>query len=739
MPARGHSSAPKFDSKVPRELPRYFAELEVLFQKCKINDDQEKKIWARHYTDIDTADTWSFLPECTDNTKSYNEFVQAVKRMYPGTSDTRRWTIADMDKLIGEQLRIGIHSISELSSFYLKFYKVTQFLVSKGSMATTEQSRAFMRAFQPTLVRRIMHRLEVKFPDKYQDDHYDLKDIYEAATFVLHGPTDSFSSASENQARTAPTVPEIKKEELADIFDRFASTLITALRPQQPPSSSHPLRRNPNSTDDTEQFLCHFCGGTSCSISTCPHVVTYIADGKVKRNSDGKVVLPNGTFVPRTISGRWLRERVDEWHRQNPDQRAKVTVLAGGKSQQLMLEVSNPRPTASTFHYEQRIEALEREILALRKKERFDGVEVPTRPSSRTGKETTPSGSAPSAPTISPPAPAPERLNARTNVQPRDTSNAAGEQPEQPPLHPFRNVKEAAYVPPHDKNFGSPATKPAKDREPAYRAQAPIQDSRLAEDVLNRAMSSKCITISLQELLAISPDARNKVREAVTPKRTVSNNAQPDRHVHFVDTGVLETIDIENVAESLDQDNGFIIPDPYEIYLNTLAPDEVPKRIVVARESHALRSVNLKVGKTSLVEAILDGGCQVVAMSEAVCHEVGVAYDPSIRLEMQSANGELDLSLGLARNIPCRLGDITLFLQMHVIRSPAYDILLGRPFDVLTASTIRNFTNEDQTITISDPNTGRMSTVPTFPRKRRKCASNSADEEQDVNFHKSRN
>jgi hypothetical protein len=85
---------------------------------------------------------------------------------------------------------------------------------------------------------------------------------------------------------------------------------------------------------------------------------------------------------------------------------------------------------------------------------------------------------------------------------------------------------------------------------------------------------------------------------------------------------------------------------------------------------------------------------------------------------MQSANGEVDQSLGLARNVPMTLGEITLYVQIHVIRSPAYDILLGRPFDILTESVVRNFANEDQTITIRDPNSGLRATIPTMPRGR---------------------
>jgi hypothetical protein len=42
------------------------------------------------------------------------------------------------------------------------------------------------------------------------------------------------------------------------------------------------------------------------------------------------------------------------------------------------------------------------------------------------------------------------------------------------------------------------------------------------------------------------------------------------------------------------------------------------------------------------VEGIIDLGSQIIAMSEVVCHDIGLAYDPSIKLNMQSANGEVD-------------------------------------------------------------------------------------------------
>ena len=161
-----------------------------------------------------------------------------------------------------------------------------------------------------------------------------------------------------------------------------------------------------------------------------------------------------------------------------------------------------------------------------------------------------------------------------------------------------------------------------------------------------------------------------------------------------------------------------IIEDPVEQYYQQLSPEEDldPSKIIVAKDTSALCAIHLLIDNHLKVEAILDPGCQIVAMSEEVCHELALAYDPKIVLHMQSANGTVDPSLGLARNVPFLIGELTFYMQVHVIRGPAYDILLGRPFDVLTESVVRNFRNEDQTITVHDPNSDRVITLPTVPR-----------------------
>jgi hypothetical protein len=233
------------------------------------------------------------------------------------------------------------------------------------------------------------------------------------------------------------------------------------------------------------------------------------------------------------------------------------------------------------------------------------------------------------------------------------------------------------------------------------------------------------ITITQRELLSLSPEVRAQVRDVTTTRR-IPNTATATTQ------GILQIVDddeeiIFDSAESFVFDKSdsrlppagsIIVPDPIENYYNSLEPGETPNldRLTVAKESTAIRSIFALVDSNQKKECTVDPGCQVIAMSETACHSLSLPYDPRIRLNMESANGTFDWSLGLARNVPFYIGTITLYLQVHVIRSPSYEILLGRPFDVLTESVIRNFTNEDQTITITDPNTGKKCTIPTFAR-----------------------
>ncbi|THU76012.1 hypothetical protein K435DRAFT_705864, partial [Dendrothele bispora CBS 962.96] len=149
------------------------------------------------------------------------------------------------------------------------------------------------------------------------------------------------------------------------------------------------------------------------------------------------------------------------------------------------------------------------------------------------------------------------------------------------------------------------------------------------------------------------------------------------------------------------------------------------KIIIVASQTEGLRSVFPKInGKPEEIEVVLDSGSQIVSMSSSVASSLNLHWDPTRVIHMQSANGQLQPTKGLIRNVPFEFGGLTIYLQCHVIEKPPYQVLLGRPFDTLTESTIKNFPDGEQEVTITCPNTGNKMTVSTFPRGKLKRSDN---------------
>ena len=89
MPARGDHGAPAFDPSKPRELRRFFEELKFHFGRSNVVDKAMMTKHALRFADCDTAELWEILPEFADTAKTYQDFVDAVYKLYPG-SDLER-------------------------------------------------------------------------------------------------------------------------------------------------------------------------------------------------------------------------------------------------------------------------------------------------------------------------------------------------------------------------------------------------------------------------------------------------------------------------------------------------------------------------------------------------------------------------------------------------------------------------------------------------------------------------
>ncbi|KAG6873575.1 hypothetical protein C0992_008551 [Termitomyces sp. T32_za158] len=283
--------------------------------------------------------------------------------------------------------------------------------------------------------------------------------------------------------------------------------------------------------------------------------------------------------------------------------------------------------------------------------------------------------------------------------------------PAQPPLHPYSGIPNR-YAPPAQKNFAAPN----KCQEGPYQPTAPVYDIEKSNHVFSRIMKS-AVTLLVEELCSITPDVRNQMKTAVTLKRTMQATVQDADDIDDALPGFALTALPPDAEEAVAKATSV---DPVETYFKSLAPKDKRTILTVAQDSQAIRSIMLTVDNKSEVEAIVDSGLQIISMSANVANKLGIIYDPAIHLNMQSANGTIDRSLGLAKNVECTIGNLTFYLQIHILRSPTYDILLGHPFDVLARSVVKTLSDDETTLTIMDPNTGILHTVPTFPRGRHK-------------------
>jgi hypothetical protein len=203
MPARGEDTAPIFNKLKPRELPRFFDELEYLFVRAAITSEADKKRHTLRYVDFDIELLWRAIPEFADPTKTYAEFKAGIIYFYPDASDDNRYSLinSDLDILIGERLRLGIESVNDLADFHMRFLAITNWRIERRQLSDLEQQRSYIRAFPPLLLTSILTRLQIKFPDQHPNIPYKVSDVYEAALFVL-----GFASASVHQY-SSPVTP----------------------------------------------------------------------------------------------------------------------------------------------------------------------------------------------------------------------------------------------------------------------------------------------------------------------------------------------------------------------------------------------------------------------------------------------------------------------------------------------------------------------------------------------------
>ena len=271
MPVRGKRAAPSFDRTKPRELGRFFEELEYLFDRAALTKDSDMKKHVLRYVEFEVEQIWKTFAEYTDQTKTYKDFKNAILVHYPDASGDYVYSLHDMDTLIGERQRLGVSNTLELADFHLKFLAITSWLIEKEQLGTLEQQRGYLRVFQPRLLASINNRLQMKNPDHHPNIPHTIQAVYEAARFILQSaataPQNYFAPTPHNVnppfvpdgvVSIAKREPSVKKEDLGSLFAEFTKTITEAInqnnrgRYTSNYSAADPSARNTN---------CNFCGG----------------------------------------------------------------------------------------------------------------------------------------------------------------------------------------------------------------------------------------------------------------------------------------------------------------------------------------------------------------------------------------------------------------------------------------------------------------------------------------------
>ena len=204
---------------------------------------------------------------------------------------------------------------------------------------------------------------------------------------------------------------------------------------------------------------------------------------------------------------------------------------------------------------------------------------------------------------------------------------------------------------------------------------------------------------ALKEILTSKCSNKNESREDQSQEK---KDNQPQKKVVSVNS--LESP--EKRQEAIEIEDGEVVEvwavaDPVLQFLEKLSPEECSCQIFVIKEEEEkeervvpdmahLRVVPAVINGVGEEEVLLDSGSQIVSITKKVAAANKVSWDPSLSIQMQSANGSLSRTCGLARNVPFTLGGVMVLLQVHVMDAAPYTVLLGQPFDTITESKFVN-------------------------------------------------
>jgi hypothetical protein len=271
-----------------------------------------------------------------------------------------------------------------------------------------------------------------------------------------------------NTYQPLPYTPGLKQEDIMTIATTVTSAFAKQLTPlfqQQPRGNT-----SQNNGQNRGAFTCAFCRQASHGIRDCSTAQTYVTENRVWRENS-KLVMLDGSQIARSRPGELLKECVD---RVQQVRTSAVFEIVSPAAQEALDDQATSQVNIQTQingeakdEIDADIEAYEYAIFKLRKKkQKFNGVELPTRNKGR-------------APAVASP---PKQAAAPKPTAPAQPAPAIIPKPAKP------------FVP-------TTFEAPKQQQEPNFRYAAPIKDRAIGNTLFNCMLDTQ-ITVTARKILA---------------------------------------------------------------------------------------------------------------------------------------------------------------------------------------------------------------------------------------------
>ena len=606
-------------------------------------------------------------------------------------------TLRALEDKIWKKAREGFRSQQDIVDYVRIVCLDAMHLSREGIISDSEAGRMMLKAIPEGLLARLTSRLEVKHPDHKPGYPYKLSELCEGLLWVGEGMAamEQGQAAPVASVKTEVVVPAVKTEptEMMAFAEALRGLTDVVQRLGQPQYGGGPPRGGYSSMGGAGRGggppmgpgggygssgrpqACNFCNSIDHFIRNCPKVDEYVQSNRCVRGEGGRVVLPDGRYLPSWTRGRTMMERFDHFYAEkdrfnNPPAPPVVSQSLFEVSSEIMrYEIDSESSTAQQDEIsaaEEQLKALEVMMAETRRKidrrrGETEAIQVTT-----------------------------AKAGAGAKSGGGQKVVAAKGKDREPPVVAQRVVPRVESE--------------EKTQGPQFKYHSAAEDTSLVKAVFDRALSGT-VEVSQRELLALAPDLRRQMKEMTTTKRVPvvgAANVLLDEEAE-----VVEVANFSNVSQE------------HDAAMGTAQGVQDDEPIAVGEPSLPLQCLDVEInGQT--VECVLDSGSQIVAMSEEKWEELRLHICKDKVMVMEAANRSKSLTLGVIENLKVKVGVVELILQVQVVPNAPYDVLLGRPFYALAECVTEDFGSGKQHLTMKDPATGHKFTVPTRKRVRKK-------------------